>query len=604
MQSGVKQAYDALDPVSDSTPVTSWTSNRFKQNNAATPYQISVTVITPAFPATMVGNATSPSVIIVSGTAGQLQTIEDYYLNAVARDTTGTTDQKRIIGYRYLGADRAELVLEGSFSAAAQGDTITIIDPTDLDYPTAPLFFVPAGRTGQNAYFGYYLYNETLNEYRTITEYSYFTHLLSVNTSTSTIGTVSAGPVTGWLATHNYSIRKQIPYQPSFANRLLNGDIANNPATTISFNLPSSASTTELVGSFLQITRELASTDSNGVLGAAITQTSLELAAAANALDGFFNGCTIRMNAGPGVGQINTITAYNGTTKVATIFPGFTVATLPVAGNAYFIDAPEQSRRIVKYVDERGSASGSGVATSITLPASSSSTTNYYTNLYITILSGPATGDIRLIQSYDGTTKVATPYNNFSAVVNAGNLYSITSGIVSPGFSRSIAVNPFTIEMFSYDNAVPLNYTGSTVSQQEMVCYEIKLISLTLPNQTLDAGFGSRITYYPNVYVEFTNVSAASSGNTGIIYSNNPNSVKKLFTAAIDDVPNPINSTFLKIDGDGMTQTIKFKPNDALAFSVTLPSGQEFKTHINDNLSPLPPNALIQVRAIFSIRRL
>jgi hypothetical protein len=163
-------------------------------------------------------------------------------------------------------------------------------------------------------------------------------------------------------------------------------------------------------------------------------------------------------------------------------------------------------------------------------------------------------------------------------------------------------INCFEILQFTRDNAVPFCYSGSTVSQQEMVCYEIKLINLVLPNKTLVSG--GRVAFYPYVYVELQNVSGASSGNKCIIYSNNPNATKMLFRAAIDDIRDPSTSPFIKIDGDGMVQTIKFKPNDNLKFGVYIPNGQCLETVDKDCLSPLPADALLQVSATFEIKRL
>ena len=137
-----------------------------------------------------------------------------------------------------------------------------------------------------------------------------------------------------------------------------------------------------------------------------------------------------------------------------------------------------------------------------------------------------------------------------------------------------------------------------------MVCYEISLLNLVLPNTTLVSGFGGRIAFYPYVYVELENVSASSGRNQGIIYSNNPNAIKALFRAAIKDVPNPVNSTFIKIDGSGAVQTVKFKPNDTLKFSVFLSDGEIYQTLMEEYYSPLNPNPLIQISALFSIKRI
>ena len=78
--------------------------------------------------------------------------------------------------------------------------------------------------------------------------------------------------------------------------------------------------------------------------------------------------------------------------------------------------------------------------------------------------------------------------------------------------------------MFSYDNEVPFTYTGSLVSQQEMVCYEVELLNLILPNRTLKSG--GRSAFYPFFYVELQNISSSSAGTKNIIYSNNPNSTR------------------------------------------------------------------------------
>lgn len=163
---------------------------------------------------------------------------------------------------------------------------------------------------------------------------------------------------------------------------------------------------------------------------------------------------------------------------------------------------------------------------------------------------------------------------------------------------------PVEIMQFSYDNLNPFVYTGSLVSQQDMVCYEIQLLDVVLPNATLSVGEGGRIAFYPYVYVTLQNVSASGAGLTNVLYSNNPNASQVTFRAPIYDIQNPINSAYIKIDGDGMVQTIKFKPNDTLYFSVTLPNGQVFNTVITDTTSPAPPNNYAQVSALFGMKRI
>lgn len=189
----------------------------------------------------------------------------------------------------------------------------------------------------------------------------------------------------------------------------------------------------------------------------------------------------------------------------------------------------------------------------------------------------------RRVTSYSGSTMTATVYPPFSSTPPTGNDVEVL--------------------LFSYDNLSPFVYTGSTVAHQEMVCYEIELLNLVLPNQTLAVGEGSRIAFYPYVYVSIANVSGAGAGINNIMYSNNPNATKMAFRAAVSDISNQLSSSFIKLDGSKMTQTIKFKPNDTLSFSVTLPNGQIYDTVIPERYSPDEPNALIQISAMFSLHR-
>ena len=156
---------------------------------------------------------------------------------------------------------------------------------------------------------------------------------------------------------------------------------------------------------------------------------------------------------------------------------------------------------------------------------------------------------------------------------------------------------------FSYDNANPFNYTGSMISQQEEVCYEIKLLNLILPNQTLQTGEGSRIAFYPYVYIKLSTISSTGSGLKNIIYSNNPNSRNMLFRAPVTDVADPIITTHINLYGDDMAQVLKFKINDSMRFSVTLQNGDIYKTVDSEQYSPNVPNPSIQITALFSFTR-
>ena len=154
------------------------------------------------------------------------------------------------------------------------------------------------------------------------------------------------------------------------------------------------------------------------------------------------------------------------------------------------------------------------------------------------------------------------------------------------------------------DNEVPYNYSGSFLSQQEEVFYQVQLLSLILPNQVLDVPFGSRIAFYPYVIVEFSNTCGSSAGMKNIIYTNNPNAVKALFIVPITDINDPDRAPFIHLYGQGQVQIVKFKPNDNLRMVVRLPNGEIFKTIIEESYSPRPPNPLKQIAAVFGIKRL
>ena len=444
-QTGRKGKVDAVDPVSDGMPLFSWSSNDILATGGA---QVTGTIDTIAGGNNIAASNTNTT-FIVNSTTGNLQQLKNYYQHLVLTNTT-IGEQRRIVSYEYLGTDnggvndRARIVVEPAFgNTFADGNNWEIDDPTDLSNTSQPLFFVPAGLTGANSYINCILYNETTGEFRRITKYDFYSHVLQVD---------ATNPVIGWTATDNYTIRKAAPIESS-------------------------------------------------LISAGTTTSSIVLSAGVSNINDFYNNQFLRIR---------------GTTY----------------GNS--LVAPE--------------------------------------------------GEARKIIDYDGATLTATVAPPFSAIPTVGDTAEILD--------------------FSYDNMNPFVYTGSQVSQQEMICYEIELLNLILPNKTLAVGVGSRIAFYPYVYVEISNISGAGAGIKNSIYSNNPNSTRMTFRVPIDDVPNPVFSSFVKIDGDGMVQTLKFKPNDNLKFSVRLSNGEIYQTEEQDYYSPSAPNPEVQISALFSIKRL
>ena len=252
------------------------------------------------------------------------------------------------------------------------------------------------------------------------------------------------------------------------------------------------------------------------------------------------------------------------------------------------------------------------ISNSLFLPSSLTRPDNYYNGQYIYIYPNQVINNqITTLQNIEGSCFYIQSY--IGATYNACILRDISSPNLRqpsqyyPSYENTTPTQPLpgtliNIVNISNDNYNPLMYNGSTVSQNETVAYEISLVNLTLPNITLVTG--SRASFYPYLYVEISNATASSSASKNIIYSNNPNSTDALFIVPITDINDPFRSPFIKLDGGSMTQTVKFKPNDCLRFSVYLPNGQLYQPIMSDYYSPSGPNIYMQIDALFGIRRL
>lgn len=157
---------------------------------------------------------------------------------------------------------------------------------------------------------------------------------------------------------------------------------------------------------------------------------------------------------------------------------------------------------------------------------------------------------------------------------------------------------------FARDGCVSLDYRGTIVSSNQMVCYALTVNTLILPNQILNLPFGALTSSYPYVLLEITNETASSGHNKSVIYSNNPNSVNATFVCSISDVNSPIITKFININSDKSSQIIKFKPNDNLKFRISMPDGRTFETEQKDYIPPLNPNPLLQITCLIEIVRL
>lgn len=215
----------------------------------------------------------------------------------------------------------------------------------------------------------------------------------------------------------------------------------------------------------------------------------------------------------------------------------------------------------------------------------SSSTSRDVTDFFLRIIQSTGPGAVNQnkickIISYNQTTFEATLDCVLPYAPDTGDSYEILS--------------------FTRDTFNPLNYCGTHVSQE--VCYEVQLVHLIVPNLGLiDGGV---LPSHPYLYIDFQNYTTSGGGTTNVIYSNNPNAIKRLFRLPVTDVsPSSINS-FLTLDKCYMAQNIRITPYSSFRFGVYLPDGTPLQFSVPDNDSPSPPNANVQVSALFSLRRL
>lgn len=269
------------------------------------------------------------------------------------------------------------------------------------------------------------------------------------------------------------------------------------------------------------------------------------------------------------------IGSYNGTTHIAYL----DVNGVPLAGwantNVLVV------RRLAP--QELGTLQAGSTTTNIVLGVGAVQIDDFYIGSWLRLPAAVNVPDVIVrIVDYDGATQTATVNPALAAAPGAGRVYEILQ--------------------FSYDNAVPLNYNGTLTSSQNSVCYEIQLLNLVLPNRTLR--YGSRIAFYPYVYVVFQPVGGSMGASRDLIYSNNPNSRRVLFRCPVTDTTSPLVTPFITLDGAGMVQTVKFKPNQSFEFQVLLPSGDIFETVSAENFGPQEPNPVIQISAAFGFTRL
>lgn len=522
--------------------------------------------------ATVLPNSTM-STVSVSSLSSIYKTVPDYYVGHLLTINNPDISSSLIIGYNpstFTFTLRTALL-----AVPTTGSSVTITDPSINAVITLP----GVDACGKSildytqSYNGYYIVNETRSSGSNIVSSKISSYNYAIRAATLET------PFSPWNVSDKYSIRKTLPNEfltttsmPLVIDKTITGH-PNSTTLYIDTSLP------------------LPSQD--------ISNLNLK----------GFN--IIIPNAIPVINTITSFTLTSSTTakiKVATEITYLAPTPLPTLPPTYL--PPTFTIRPI--FDKIGDFPQLLLTTSdcIFLGSSANTMDNYYTGKYLYIYPPEVTNNQTTpLTNIQGSCFYINAY--IGSGYNACFIKSVDTPSVDgntqyyPSFTNSMISTPPTpgtlinIVSLARENYVPLIYNGSTVSQNEYVAYELSLVSLNMPNISLITG--SSIAYYPYVYVEF---SVKNNQAPNLIYSNNPKSDKAVFQVAIRDIKDKNITPFVKMNGRSMTQTIKFKPNDCLVFSVFLPNGKLFETVANDFYCPSGTNPFVQMNALVGIERI
>ena len=508
--------------------------------------------------ATVLSNSTT-STVSVSGLSSIYKTVSDYYVGYLLTINNPDISSSLIIGYNpstFTFTLRTALL-----AVPTAGSYITLSDPSTNAIITLPGIDA-CGKSildYTQSYNGYYIVNETRSSGSNIVSGKINSYNYAIRAATLET------PFASWDISDTYSIRKTLPneFLTTTTMPLVIGNITGQ-----------TNSTTLYIDTLLQDISNLN-------------------------LKGF--NITIP-NAIPVINTIASFTLLSSTTakiKVATEI-------------TYLLLTPTPTFTIRPIFDKVGDSPQLSLTTPdcIFLGNSANATDNYYAGRYMYIYPPKVSNSQTMpLTNIQGSCFYITAY--IGSGYNACFIKSVDTPSVEgntqyyPSFTNTMLSTPPTpgtlinIVSLARENYVPLIYNGSTVSQNEYVAYELSLVSLNMPNISLITG--SSIAYYPYVYVEF---SVKNNQAPNLIYSNNPESNKAVFQVAIRDIKDKNITPFVKMSGRSMTQTIKFKPNDCLVFSVFLPNGKLFETVANDFYCPSGTNPFVQIDALVGIERI
>lgn len=190
--------------------------------------------------------------------------------------------------------------------------------------------------------------------------------------------------------------------------------------------------------------------------------TSITLAAGASATDDIYNDAIVEITSGTGAGQAQRITAYNGTTKVATVEE--TWITTPDNTSVYDVypdAAPASGGGGASATDVRSVANGtadSGTTTTLVDAARTEADTDYWVGCVLLITSGTISGQTRRITAFTPGTDTIT---------------------VDTAFTQAVGTNTYEILATTYAEAPAAGSGDWTTAEKNQMRYRLQLDGTT-----------------------------------------------------------------------------------------------------------------------------
>lgn len=136
------------------------------------------------------------------------------------------------------------------------------------------------------------------------------------------------------------------------------------------------------------------------------------------------------------------------------------------------------------------------------------------------------------------------------------------------GKTATIPIGTF-IQLVSYSSRL-VGVVAPVVGYQQGVCYKVRLLSLTLPNQPVK-GYNQLPSFFPYFMLQLYNTNFIT-GSTNIIYTNHPATQKVTFFCPMGNPRNQLVSTYVVVRST-QENFIKWTSVGSIHIEVLLPNG-------------------------------